>query len=511
MRDVNALVATVFSGLSGLVIDDVVDDGEVIRVAARTREVPFPCPMCGIPTSKVHGYHGRTVADVPVDGRQIVINVQVRRLVCPVLGCRRQTFREQVPGLIKRLQRRTTSLTSQVSEVVEELCGRAASRLARLLATPFSYTTALRLLRGIPLPTARIPRVIGVDDFALRRRHRYATIIIDAETGERVDVLPDREAATLTAWLRGRNEVEVVCRDGSATYAEAIRRALPNAVQVSDRWHLWKNLCDKVLAEVRAHALCWASTNPPRPSGVREQTTRERWHTVHQILGQGVGLLECARRLDLALNTVKRYARSPEPPADRTAPRYRPTLVDPYRDHLRQRRSDDPAVPVTHLLHEIRELGYTGSANLLVRYLNQGRAEGNRPVTTPRHLARLLLTHPEHLWTKDTELLGALTAACPEMTALTRLTSEFAALLTPAQANNDKLTEWIATVRSVNLPHLHSFCNGLELDRAAVKAGLTLPWSNGRTEGVNTRTKKIMRQMHGRAGFDLLRHRILLQ
>lgn len=511
MRDVNSLWAVVFSGLSALVIEDVADDDEVIRVIARTRDAPVPCPVCGVATGKVHGYHVRTVADVPVDGRQVVARVRVRRLVCPVLGCRRQTFREQVPGLIERLQRRTTRLTGQVSEVVKELCGRAASRLTRFLATPLSYATALRLLRRIPRPTVRVPRVIGIDDFALRRRHRYATIIIDAETGQRVDVLPDREAATLEAWLRGKNDVEVVCRDGSATYAEAIRRALPNAVQVSDRWHLWKNLCDKVLAEVRAHAPCWATVNPPRPGGVREQTTRERWHKVHALLGQGVGLLECARRLGLALNTVKRYARSPEPSADRIAPRYRPTLVDPYRDHLRRRRSDDPAVPVTHLLHEIRELGYTGSANLLVRYLNQGRAEGDRPVTTPRHLARLLLTHPEHLRAKDTDLLALLTAACPQMTALARLTGEFAALLTPAHANNDKLTDWINAVRSVNLPHLHSFCNGLELDRAAVNAGLTLPWSNGRTEGVNTRTKKIMRQMHGRAGFDLLRHRILLQ
>lgn len=352
--------------------------------------------------------------------------------------------------------------------------------------------------------------MIGVDGFALRRRHRYATIIINAETGERVEVLPDREAATLEAWLRGKKEIEVVCRDGSATYAEAIRRALPDAVQVSDRWHLWKNLCDKVLAEVRAHAPCWATVNPPRPGGLREQTTRERRHKVHTLLGQGVGLLECARRLGLALNTVKRYARIPEPAADRIAPRYRPTLAGPYRDHLRRRRLDDPAVPVTRLLHEIREQGYTGSANLLVRYLNQGRAEGNRPVTTPRHLARLLLTRPDHLRTKDTTLLGLFTAACGEMTALARLAGEFAALLAPAPANDGKLTRWITAVRVANLPHLHSFCNGLELDRAAVNAGLTLPWSNGRTEGVNTRTKKIMRQMYGRAGFELLRHRILL-
>jgi hypothetical protein len=140
---------------------------------------------------------------------------------------------------------------------------------------------------------------------------------------------------------------------------------------------------------------------------VREQTTRERWHKVHALLDTGVGLPDCARRLDLALNTVKRYARSPEPSADRIAPRYRPTLVDPYRDHLRTRRAAEPGVPVTHLLHEIRELGYTGSANLLVRYLNQGRAEGDRPVTTPRRLARLLLTHPDRLRTKDTELLAS--------------------------------------------------------------------------------------------------------
>ena len=86
------------------------------------------------------------------------------------------------------------------------------------------------------MPKEPVPRAIGVDDFALRRRHRYATIIIDAETSRRVAVLPDREAATLESWLREHSGIEIVCRDGSAAYAEAIRRALPDAVQVSDRW-----------------------------------------------------------------------------------------------------------------------------------------------------------------------------------------------------------------------------------------------------------------------------------
>ncbi|GAA2632715.1 ISL3 family transposase [Streptomyces vastus] len=437
----------------------------------------------------------------------MVVSVQVRRLVCPVLGCPRQTFREQVPGLLERYQRRTNRLAGQLGSVVKELAGRAGARLSRALAAAISRSTALRMLMRLPLPSLRVPRVLGVDDFALKRRHRYATIVIDAETGDRIDVLPDRSADTLETWLREHPGAEIVCRDGSGAYGEAIRRALPDAVQVSDRWHLWHNLCDKALAEVRSHSSCWATANPPRPAGVREQTTRERWHQVHDLLGKGVGLLECARRLNLALNTVKRYARTREP----EALRYRPTLVDPYRDHLRARRAVDPAVPVLHLFHEIKEQGYTGSLNLLYRYITQGRAEGDRPVITPRRLARLLLTRPDNLRDKDTELLRELTAACPEMTELARLVNEFAELLTPTVGNDNELTEWITAVRASDHPHLHAFTNGLELDRSAVNAGLTLPHHNGRTEGVNTRTKRIMRQMHGRAGFDLLRHRILLQ
>ena len=139
-----------------------------------------------------------------------------------------------------------------------------------------------------------------------------------------------------------------------------------------------------------------------------------------------------------------------------------------------------------------------------------GRAEGDRPAITPRHLASLLLTRPGNLREKDTTLLRELSAACPEMARLIRLVRTFAELLSPDAGNDTQLAEWITAIRGADLPHLHAFANGLELDRAAVDAGLTLPHHNGRTEGVNTRTKRITRQMHGRAEFPLLRHRILL-
>lgn len=105
MEDVNDLVGVVFSGLASLVVEDVAGEGELIRVSARTRDVPVQCPVCGQQTGRVHGFHRRAIADVPADGRRVVVSVQVRRLVCSVLGCPRQTFREQVPGLIERYQR----------------------------------------------------------------------------------------------------------------------------------------------------------------------------------------------------------------------------------------------------------------------------------------------------------------------------------------------------------------------------------------------------------------------
>jgi transposase len=503
-------VSIVFSGLSCLVIEDVTDQDGVIVVRARTAGGPVPCPGCGAGTGHVHGYCGRTVADVPADGRPVVLHVRVRRLRCPVLGCPVQTFREQVPGVLDRYQRRTTRLTGQSSAVARRLAGRAGAGLLAGLGVPVSRHTALRVLLKIPLPEVSIPRVLGIDDFALRRSHKYATVLINAATGERVDVLPGRTADVVEAWLREHPGVQVVCRDGSGAYGEAVRRALPGAVQSGDRWHLWHGLAEAALKEVAAHSSCWAGAGPPPKDGKHAQTTAERWRQVHDLLGKGTGLLECSRRLNLSLNTVKRYARAAEPERMIRAPRYRPTLVDPYRDHLRGRRAEDPAVPVTRLLAEIRELGYTGSMNLLYRYITQGRVEADRPHLSPRRVARLLLTRPESLSDDQQALLGKLTAACPEMTSLAGLVRSFAALLKPDPGNQARLSEWMSAARSRDLPSVHAFTRGLDLDAQAVIAAVTLPLHNGRTEGVNTKTKMIKRQMYGRAGFTLLRHRILL-
>jgi transposase len=131
--------------------------------------------------------------------------------------------------------------------------------------------------------------------------------------------------------------------------------------------------------------------------------------------------------------------------------------------------------------------------NLPCRYITQGRVDADRPHLSPRRVTRLLLTRPEALTGSQQVLLSKLTAACPEMTSLAGLVCDFAALLRPDPANQARLSQWAHAARAADLPNVHA-----------------LPFHNGRTEGVNTKTKMIKRQMYGRAGFTLLRHRILL-
>ena len=433
------LVGTVFSGLSSLVIEDVEDAGDTIVVRARTRSGPVACPGCGEETSHVHGYHERTPADVPVDGRRVVVKMRVRRMRCPALDCQAQTFREQVPGVLERYQRRITRLTGQVSATVRELAGRAGSRLLAALGISVSRHTALRALMAIRLPDLGVPRILGIDDFALRKGLVYATILIDAETGRRVDVLEGRTAAVAEDWLRGHPGVEIVCRDGSGAYGEAVKSALPDAAQCGDRWHLWHLLGEAAAKEVAAHSACWAEAAPLQ-QGKRAETTLERWQPGPRPAQQGrraAGLLAAPGPVPEHGQALR--PRRASPGGCSAHPSTGPRLVDPYRDYLRRRRAEEPGVPVQRLLREIREQGYPGSSNLLVRYINQGRLDTERPHIAPRKATQILLTNPDNLPGGQRETAGRLSAACPEMKALARLIGKFAAMLDPDPANDDKL------------------------------------------------------------------------
>jgi DNA-binding NarL/FixJ family response regulator len=282
--------------------------------------------------------------------------------------------------------------------------------LAETLATPTGRATMVRVIRRIPETPVSTPRVLGVDDFAKGRGHRYATILIDMDTHAPIDVLADRDVETLAEWLRAHPGVEVVCRDRGGSYAEGVNRGAPGAIQVADRWHLLHNLAGAVDKVAGRHRGCLKRTNPApppsapmsptaRPDGRRAANTRRRHEQVAQLRRQGLALRAIARELDLNIRTVRRYARADDAEQliapNRTRHR-RP--LDAFKPYLHA-RLDDRAASTADLYAEITSRGYRGSLRTIREYLSAVRANAPTPPTIPttRQIVAWIMRSDEHL------------------------------------------------------------------------------------------------------------------
>ena len=237
----------------GLVADAVEVDADTVTIVAHPAQGFGRCPTCGAHSGRVHSLHRRRLLDLPSHGHAVALRIQLRRFRCAAGNCPRRTFTERLPPAIAgRSGRRTARLDSLVRDLGIALGGRAGSALARRLMLPVGKDTVLRATRGRSPPDTTAARVIGIDEWAWRRRQRYGTLICDLERRRVVDLLPDREPATVRAWLSSHPGIRVVARDRAGGYAGAVAEAAPQATQVADRWHLMENASAAFLQAVRS-------------------------------------------------------------------------------------------------------------------------------------------------------------------------------------------------------------------------------------------------------------------
>ena len=524
--------------LAGVEVDDVEVSGTWLCIRACPRMCDAVCPRCGRSSRRVHSRYERRLADAAIGGRRVVIRLRVRRFFCAWPDCPAATFAEQVEGLTSRYARRSPPLARTLTVVALALAGRAGARLASVLGAVAGRSSMLRLIRSLPDPDAGQVRILGVDDFALRRGHVYGTVLIDMGTRRPVDLLPDREAGTLAAWLRDHPGTEVICRDRAGAYAAGARAGAPDAIQVADRWHMWHNLAEHVEKTVARHSTCLKqeppAPAPPEPNAgaapdleqaaaaaatqrleesALVRRTRERYAAVQALHAQGKGIKPIMRELHLAKETVRKFARAADADELLTRPRAgRPGILDAHKPYLHQRWNAG-CTDALQLHAEITSRGFRGSYGTVNLYLQPFRALGAAPPSAPappkvREITGWILRHPDSLDADEQHKLKEIRARCRHLDATAAHVSAFAEMMTGR--HGERLEAWIAAVAADDLPDLRSFTRGLTHDHDAVLAGLTLEYSSGAVEGNVNRIKMIKRQMYGRAGFSLLRKRVLL-
>jgi transposase len=516
--------------LSGTVVEAAELAGGRLCLWARARAGQGVCPRCGRVSGRVHSAYQRRLADMPVGGHRVVVRLRVRRFFCASQDCPAVTFAEQIEGLTSRWSRRTPPLARALTAIALALAGRAGARLAAVLGLVAGRSSLLRLVMALPDPGGGLVAVLGVDDFAFRRGRDYGTVLVNAETGRPVDLLPGRDADTLARWLREHPGAGVICRDRAGAYADGARQGAPEAIQVADRWHLWHNLAGYVEKTVARHRDCLRQPEPehqPPPGqqaaaaallqraerGALASHVQQRYEQVMTLRAQAMSLAAIARQTGLALQTVRRYCQAGSAgellAVILDGP---PSPLDAHKPYLNQRFSEG-ATSARQLHAELRARGYQGSYPTVARYLQPLRTLRAAPPPTPappktRQLASWILRDPATLDENENAELAQARQRCPHLDTLAAHVTEFAKILTGR--HGERLNDWITAVDASDQPDLHSFTRGLTHDHDAVLNGLTLPHNSGVVEGNVNRIKMIKRQMYGRASYPLLRKRVLL-
>src|SRR6266566_8005806 len=511
------MLSSVFHFPAGITIDSIDPSANelVIRIAC---DFPsMPCPECRQPSARIHSCYQRLVADLPCAGRNVILALTLRKFVCGTPTCPRKIFTERLPGLVESYARMTSRLIALMQAIGLVAGGQLGTRQADRsgIATPPS--TLLRHLMQLPPPAQRAVRVLGVDDFAWKKRFTYGTILVDLERRTIIDVLADRGSATVEAWLQEHPEVELVVRDRGKDFTKAATRGAPQAQQVVDRFHVVKNLSE-VLQEILGHCrmeIRQGEVPLPQLETAAEERTRarpsvatwqqctpahvkkahqarlasrdDRYQQMTTLRAQGLTQKEVAKRMGISERAVRTWLKRGAAPTNERHFR-RQSVFDPYAAYVLHRWQAGMH-EAKQLYEEIQTQGFSGTVRIVQRFVQALRDDPEKITLPPatgadrfssKTATWLFIRDPKQLTMQKQAELELICQRSETARKTYALTQQFMSML--RQRRGHEFETWLSAVEASQIPELRRFAQGLLKDKSAVVAGLTLAYSNGPVE-----------------------------
>lgn len=402
-------VALLLALPAGVRVSAISQEGEIVVVMAFTEQPAARCPVCDHVSMAIHSRYQRTLRDLRCGGHSVCLFLTVRKFFCQNPACLRRIFTERLPALMRPSAQMTCRLQAALQAIGLATSGSLDARLAHRLGSHTSWMTILRRITDLGVPTSLPVTVLGIDDFALRRGHRYGTILVDLTSHRIIDLLPERAVQSAATWMQQHPELRVVSRDRGQDYTQAIVLGAPQALAVADRFHLFKNLiesCEPVVGR------CWKELRqvhpalPPlhlpqarewRPAKGQQEAERQlhtkapkqdHYDLVHQLRARGIPDREIAERLHIPRRTISRWMGMTHCPNSQ-GHRKHPSKFDPYARHILTRWKTG-CRDVSLLWAEIRLQGFTGSVRTVYRFIRTLRQHAS-DLPEPSVLDRLSL------------------------------------------------------------------------------------------------------------------------
>jgi len=515
----------------------VVNDNRVSMTIEDTRH-SARCPCCGRRSTSVHSHYFRQIKDLPLHGKACEITVYTHRYRCNNPNCPKETFAGQIEGITERYSRKSIETRRHMEDFLVHVPSTTGALQLSMSGLPVSPSTALRIVSGIKteIDFSSVKRIC-IDDFASRKGREYRTLIADADTGLPLEIVKSRDESDVTKALSKYKKVKAVSRDRAGVYSKAVRKALPRAKQVADRFHLVMNCSthiedairhnsNTIRAEVESYLGQSATTptmqmyHPPSDEDIL------MFNKVKELRKRGLSLAEIARELGSTIDRIKSISHSEAPHGRKITT---PKLLLPYLEIIDQGVNNGESYKEIRksILDSGGHISYDailcGMKKLYPLYKPKQCVYKDRNAVVAaaeksfHKMTRLISSGKIHLYVANPDFgVDKQTGECSEEHIMAEQIIERSQTLRLLRGihvsfrdilkgkDPERLDEWISKYQNVKIPDAQTFVRSVAKDIKPIKNAICFDISNGLIEGLNNKVKAVKRSMYGRAGDRLL-------